>query len=160
LLRSNGARRTNLPAPRALELSLRRLVTALWILGALFFSAACGPAQSGPQEQAPTPLSGFNLQGTWKLYDHLELPIGCEIRMWAEGDKWNGWILQDFTVIQECTLVEYRLDRVQMDGTRITLWFRHPDTQRRREFRLEIVSPSLLRQRSSNTPHTLVKVSG
>jgi len=148
------------PARRAFQLSLRHLVIALWILVALLGSVACGPARGGPQEQAPAPSSGFNLQGTWKLYDHLELPIGCEIRMWAEGDKWNGWILQDFTVIQQCALVEYRLDRVQMDGARITLWFRHPDTQRRREFRLEIVTPSKLQQRSSNTPYTLVKVSG
>ena len=138
------------------------IVPALFCLGASYLLAACGSAPEESQDQTPVPQSEFNLQGTWKWYDRYELPTGCLIRIWPEGSKWNGWIVQDFGEIQQCTRVDHRLDRVNMDGTRVSLWFKLPDTERlvRRELRLEVVTPSRLRSRSSNTPYTLVKVSG
>ena len=148
--------------PSKLNLSSTRVASMVLSIGVLLISGACGPAHVGPEEQAPAPQSEFNLEGTWKWYDRFELPTGCLVQIWVEGDGWDGWIVQDFGDIQQCTRVDYRLDRVDLDGTRVSLWFRLPEAQRltRIELRLEFVTPLRLRARSSNTPYFLVRVSG
>ena len=140
----------------------RVLLTSACTLTLMLAIAACAPAPEESGQQAAALQPDFNLEGTWKWFDRFELPTGCLIRMWQEGEKWNGWIVQDFEVEQECDRVEHRLDRAQLDGTRISLWFRDPDSQRfsRWELRLEIVAPTKLQSRTRKPPSTLVKVSG
>jgi len=84
--------------------------------------------------------------------------------MWLDGDKWNGWIVQDFEVIQQCSRGEsrYRLDLADVEGSRVSLWFRNLDGSgySRLRLELEVVGVGKLQSRTSKPPYTLVKVSG
>ena len=134
----------------------------LCCLTAVTIGLACGSGQGGSQDVEPVVLSGYNLQGDWRWYDRFEQPTGCPVRMFVDGERWNGWIVQDFEVTQQCTRVGASLDRADIDGGRITLWFRDAERSSRYRMRLEleVVGPTVLQSRTTRPPYTLVRIRG
>jgi hypothetical protein len=100
-------------------------------------------------------VPAFNLTGSWDWLDRHDVPTGCLVRFWEDDDRWRAWVTQDHDVPQTCTRLDYRLDRVDIGESRVSLWFLYSTRRFATRSRFEIVTPRRLKALSG--AYALVK---
>ena len=119
------------------------------VLVSVVVTTACS-SKSRSLEQVASLTGEFNLSGTWEWRARDGLPSGCLLRFWWENEIWNGWFSQDPNDSKSCEYLENKIDRIIVEGSRVTLWIKSESGSRFPRIRqLVAESPSLLREKIS-----------
>ncbi len=136
----------------ACVIRLRGNTTLLFLTVVVFACVAtitsCSSKSISPDAVASV-QGDFNLSGTWEWRYRDDRLSGCLVLFWWENEMWNGLFRQDPNVSEPCDYLEETLERALISGGRITLWFRSPERRWAAQRRLEVVSPTLMRERTS-----------